>query len=88
MELPKLIIQYNNTKKLYLKLSQSKLTDVSKKSPTFSKTASVKTNINFTAVITLLEIKVSEKILTFTLVFCLLLHKVFTCLLRFFRKQF
>ena len=33
--------------------------DFSKQSPKFSKTVSVKTNLNFTAVITLLERKVS-----------------------------
>ena len=73
---------------LYLKQSRSKLTDVSKQSPKFSKTVAVKTNINFTTAITLLERKVREKILNFTVVFYLFLNKVFTRLLLFFRKLF
>ena len=57
---------------LYLKYSiyKSKLTDSSKMLAKFSKTVSVKTNINFTTVFTLLERKVNEKILKFTLLFC------------------
>ena len=57
---------------LYLKYSiyKSKLADSSKMLAKFSKTVSVKTNINFTTVFTLLERKVNEKILKFTLLFC------------------
>ena len=57
---------------LYLKYSiyKSKLTDSSKMLAKFGKTVSVKTNINFTTVFTLLERKVNEKILKFTLLFC------------------
>ena len=68
---------------LYLKYSiyKSKLTDSSKILAKFSRTVSVKTNINFTTVITLLERKVNEKILKFTLLFCLFLYKVFKRLL-------
>ena len=75
---------------LYLihSIYKSKLTDSSKILAKFSKTVSVKTNINFTTVITLLERKVNEKILKFTLLFCLFLYKVFKCLLRVFRKLF
>ena len=75
---------------LYLKYSiyKSKLTDSSKILAKFSRTVSVKTNINFTTVITLLERKVNEKILKFTLLFCLFLYKVFKRLLRVFRKLF
>ena len=67
---------------------KSKLTDSSKILAKFSKIVSVKTNINFTTVITLLERKVNEKILKFTLLFCLFLYKVFKRLLRVFRKLF
>ena len=75
---------------LYLihSIYKSKLTDSSKILAKFSKTVSVKTNINFTTVITLLERKVNEKILKFTLLFCLFLYKVFKRLLRVFRKLF
>ena len=68
---------------LYLKYSiyKSKLTDSSKILAKFSRTVSVKTNINFTTVITLLERKFNEKILKFTLLFCLFLYKVFKRLL-------
>ena len=75
---------------LYLihSIYKSKLTDSSKILAKFSKTVSVKTNINFTTVITLLERKVNERILKFTLLFCLFLCKVFKRLLRVFRKLF
>ena len=43
------------------------MTDFSKKSPKFSKTVSVKTNTNFTTVITLLERNFCEKNRKFTL---------------------
>ena len=68
---------------LYLihSIYKSKLTDSSKILAKFSKTVSVKTNINFTTVITLLERKFNEKILKFTLLFCLFLYKVFKRLL-------